>query len=83
MANLSVEIVVHFIQRVILADVRVQSTPQTSNLAQMSKEQFDENALYQFALDVNQFGHEVAAEILIRTMKAWANEAGKSPETTQ
>lgn len=51
--------------------------PQTSNLAQMSKEKFDEGALYQFALDVNQFGHEVAAEMLIRSMKAWVKSNEK------
>ena len=51
--------------------------PQTSNLAQMTKDQFDENALYQFALDVNQFGPEVAAEMLIRSMKAWVKSNEK------
>lgn len=57
--------------------------PQTSNITQMSKEKFDEHALYQFALDVNKFGPEVAAEMLIRSMKEWAKVSGHSPENTQ
>lgn len=36
----------------------------------MTHEEFCVNALYLFALDVNQFGHEVAAEMLISLMKA-------------
>ena len=51
--------------------------PQTGNLIQMNKEQFDKNSLYQFALDVNQFGPELAAELLIRSMKAWAKGQNK------
>ena len=44
---------------------------------EMTKEQFNEWALYCFMIDVNEFGAEVAAEILIRSIKAWVKSTGK------
>lgn len=38
----------------------------------MNKAEFNEQALYQFMLDVNEFGPQVAAGLLIKLMKGRA-----------